>query len=163
MLAAFKLSAVPVNVNYRYVEGELNYLFDNADAEAVAARAAQAMFDSVPLRRSPDEAGRVYRRFQYGPLLEIFVIDLRSYRGPNTANRQTSMGGTSDAWTAMYSVPAYRPEVIKAVTRLRSRLAMSKCRIPGCSPTWSVGATRPRTCTPRGSTRRSTGSPRCPG
>jgi len=35
MLAAFKLRAVPVNVNYRYVEGELQYLLDNADAKAV--------------------------------------------------------------------------------------------------------------------------------
>jgi acyl-CoA synthetase (AMP-forming)/AMP-acid ligase II len=33
--AVFKAQAVPVNVNYRYVEHELVYLFDNADAEAV--------------------------------------------------------------------------------------------------------------------------------
>jgi len=32
---AFKLRAVPVNVNYRYTEGELVYLLDNADAEAL--------------------------------------------------------------------------------------------------------------------------------
>ena len=31
MLAAFKLRAVPININYRYVERELVYLFDNAD------------------------------------------------------------------------------------------------------------------------------------
>ncbi len=31
MLACFKLRAVPVNVNYRYVEEELDYLFNNAD------------------------------------------------------------------------------------------------------------------------------------
>jgi acyl-CoA synthetase (AMP-forming)/AMP-acid ligase II len=35
MLAAFKLRAVPINVNYRYVEDELRYLLDNADATAV--------------------------------------------------------------------------------------------------------------------------------
>ncbi|MET0628281.1 MAG: acyl-CoA synthetase [Acidimicrobiia bacterium] len=35
MLAAFKLRAVPVNVNYRYVEDELRYLLDDADAKAV--------------------------------------------------------------------------------------------------------------------------------
>ena len=35
MLAAFKLRAVPINVNYRYVEDELRYLFDDADAKAV--------------------------------------------------------------------------------------------------------------------------------
>ena len=30
-LAAYKLRAVPVNINYRYIEAELAYLFDNAD------------------------------------------------------------------------------------------------------------------------------------
>src|SRR5947208_4363243 len=35
MLAAFKLRAVPVNVNYRYVEDELRYLFTDADLKAV--------------------------------------------------------------------------------------------------------------------------------
>jgi acyl-CoA synthetase (AMP-forming)/AMP-acid ligase II len=35
MLAAFKLGAVPVNVNYRYVENELRYLFDDADLVAL--------------------------------------------------------------------------------------------------------------------------------
>ena len=33
--AAYKLGAVPINVNYRYVEGELAYLFDNADLKAL--------------------------------------------------------------------------------------------------------------------------------
>ncbi|ODS52394.1 MAG: alkaline phosphatase [Acidobacteria bacterium SCN 69-37] len=62
-------------------------------ASLIAARAKQAMFESVPIRRAADEAERVYRRFPYGPLLEIFVIDLRSYRQRNTHNRQTSAGG----------------------------------------------------------------------
>lgn len=35
MLAAFKLRAVPINVNYRYVEEELFYLLDNSDARAL--------------------------------------------------------------------------------------------------------------------------------
>jgi acyl-CoA synthetase (AMP-forming)/AMP-acid ligase II len=34
MLACYKLRAVPINVNYRYVEEELMYLFDNADVVA---------------------------------------------------------------------------------------------------------------------------------
>jgi len=33
--AALKVRAVPVNVNYRYLDEELHYLLDNADAEAV--------------------------------------------------------------------------------------------------------------------------------
>lgn len=35
LLAVYKLRAVPVNVNYRYVENELRYLFDNADLVAL--------------------------------------------------------------------------------------------------------------------------------
>jgi acyl-CoA synthetase (AMP-forming)/AMP-acid ligase II len=34
-LAAFKIRAVPININYRYVEEELHYLFDNADLVAL--------------------------------------------------------------------------------------------------------------------------------
>jgi fatty-acyl-CoA synthase len=33
--ATFKMRAVPVNVNYRYLEDELAYLIDNSDAEAL--------------------------------------------------------------------------------------------------------------------------------
>ncbi len=36
MLAAFKLRAVPININYRYVEDELVYLLDNADVKLIA-------------------------------------------------------------------------------------------------------------------------------
>ena len=35
LLATFKIRAVSINVNYRYVEGELDYLFDNADVVAL--------------------------------------------------------------------------------------------------------------------------------
>jgi acyl-CoA synthetase (AMP-forming)/AMP-acid ligase II len=35
MFALYKLRAVPVNVNFRYVEDELRYLFDNADLVAL--------------------------------------------------------------------------------------------------------------------------------
>ncbi len=35
LLAIFKIRAVVINVNYRYVEGELDYLFDNSDMVAL--------------------------------------------------------------------------------------------------------------------------------
>ncbi len=40
--AAFKLRAVPVNVNYRYLADELHYLLDNADAEVLVYHGALA-------------------------------------------------------------------------------------------------------------------------
>jgi fatty-acyl-CoA synthase len=42
MLAAFKARAVPINVNYRYVEEELLYLFENSQARAVIYHACFA-------------------------------------------------------------------------------------------------------------------------
>ena len=35
------------------------------------------------------EPQRVYRSISYGPLLDVFVLDMRSCRGPNSANKQT--------------------------------------------------------------------------
>lgn len=51
--AAFKLRAVPVNVNYRYLADELHYLLENADAEAIIyhgalAERVQAVRDRLP-------------------------------------------------------------------------------------------------------------------
>ena len=36
--------------------------------------------------RTPAEPGRVYRKISYGPLLDVFMLDMRTYRGPNAAN-----------------------------------------------------------------------------
>ena len=58
----------------------------------LAARARQAMFDYLPIRPNPAEPGRVYRTYRYGRLVEIFVLDQRSYRGANSANRQEAPG-----------------------------------------------------------------------
>jgi acyl-CoA synthetase (AMP-forming)/AMP-acid ligase II len=56
MLGSFKIRAVPINVNYRYVEDELLYLLDNADLmalvfdQALAPRVA-AVRDKAPMLR----------------------------------------------------------------------------------------------------------------
>jgi acyl-CoA synthetase (AMP-forming)/AMP-acid ligase II len=55
--AAFKLRAVPVNVNYRYLADELHYLLDNSDAEALVfhgalAERVQAVRDRLPKLRT---------------------------------------------------------------------------------------------------------------
>jgi alkaline phosphatase D len=56
----------------------------------LVARGTQAFLDYAPMRPfDARESERVYRRYQYGRLLEVFVVDMRSYRGPNTANLQT--------------------------------------------------------------------------
>jgi alkaline phosphatase D len=57
----------------------------------IAERARQAFLEYNPVPVDPDEGGRIYRAVDYGPAVEIFVLDLRSYRGPNTPNRQTAL------------------------------------------------------------------------
>jgi acyl-CoA synthetase (AMP-forming)/AMP-acid ligase II len=54
MIAAFKISAVPININYRYVEEELAYLCANADLKALVfqrelAPRVVAVRDRAPL------------------------------------------------------------------------------------------------------------------
>lgn len=59
----------------------------------LTARGARAFLDYAPLRPfDARESQRVYRRFAYGALLEVFVIDMRSYRAPNSDNLQPVPG-----------------------------------------------------------------------
>jgi alkaline phosphatase D len=52
----------------------------------LAARGCRAFHEFMPLRYTPAEPGRIYRKISYGPLLDVFLLDMRSYRGPNDAN-----------------------------------------------------------------------------
>jgi alkaline phosphatase D len=72
----------------------------------LAQRGQRAFLEYAPMRffKQPEEQ-RLYRKLSYGPLLDVFVLDMRSYRGPNTANRQTSesadtafLGNAQVAW-----------------------------------------------------------------
>jgi len=66
LIAIFKIRAVPININYRYVENELSYLFDNADLVGLVYREefgprVAAVIDEVPGLRTlvmiPDGSG----------------------------------------------------------------------------------------------------------
>ncbi|MEO7274560.1 MAG: alkaline phosphatase D family protein [Vicinamibacterales bacterium] len=71
----------------------------------IAERARQAFLEYNPVPSSADETGRVYRTVEFGSLVEVFALDLRSYRGPNSENRQPTLteasalaGPTQIAW-----------------------------------------------------------------
>ena len=57
----------------------------------LAARARKAFLEHQPIRLSCEDPERIYRSLPYGPSLEIFALDMRTDRGPNTGNRQPSM------------------------------------------------------------------------
>lgn len=60
--------------------------------DLLIANGTQAYLEYAPMRRNPIESQRIYRKISYGPLMDLFVLDLRSYRGPNTYNRQETEG-----------------------------------------------------------------------
>jgi alkaline phosphatase D len=57
----------------------------------LSARAARAFHEMTPIRYIPAEPGRVYRKIAYGPLVDVFFLDMRSYRGPNHDGFETEM------------------------------------------------------------------------
>ncbi|UYV37140.1 alkaline phosphatase [Rhodobacteraceae bacterium D3-12] len=57
----------------------------------LAARAGRAFHEMTPISYAPAEPGRVYRKINYGPMLDVFFLDLRSYRGANSDGMQEEM------------------------------------------------------------------------
>jgi alkaline phosphatase D len=73
------------------LSGDARYTEKNVPL--LVARGAKAFLEYAPMRPfTARESQRVYRRYSYGRLLELFVLDMRSYRGPNSANLQTKPG-----------------------------------------------------------------------
>jgi len=71
----------------------------------LAARASRAFHEYMPMVETPAEPGRVYRKISYGPLVNVFMLDERSYRGPNGEDKQETygpdayfLGATQVAW-----------------------------------------------------------------
>jgi alkaline phosphatase D len=62
--------------------------------DVLAARARRAYHEYVPVARiSPDPDGRVYRVVEYGPSLDVFVLDMRTHKDPNSVNDETDRDG----------------------------------------------------------------------
>lgn len=54
----------------------------------LAARGRRALLEYTPIGEALSRPDRIYRAISYGPLVEVFLLDARTYRGPNTTNRQ---------------------------------------------------------------------------
>jgi alkaline phosphatase D len=77
--------------------------YDESGNSRLIARARRAFFDYMPIREMPVQARRVYRRISYGPLLDVFMIDMRSYRDSswNKGDERAGsfiLGATQLAW-----------------------------------------------------------------
>jgi alkaline phosphatase D len=66
--------------------------------DVLAARARRAFFEWLPVAPGP-----IHRRIPYGPLLDLFVLDMRTYKDPNDANvhadpRRGLLGAEQREW-----------------------------------------------------------------
>jgi len=75
------------------------------DVLLLAERSRRAMFDCTPIIGTAGGKQQIYRKQSYGPLLDLFFLDLRSFRGANSPNRQVQaspdtafMGDIQLAW-----------------------------------------------------------------
>ncbi|WP_131740346.1 alkaline phosphatase D family protein [Actinomadura roseirufa] len=69
--------------------------------DVLAARARRAMFEYTPVRTA--RSGRLYRKISYGPLLDVFMLDMRTYKSPNDDGRDPNqkdglLGAEQTAW-----------------------------------------------------------------
>jgi alkaline phosphatase D len=82
--------------------GDTRYTEKNTDV--LAARSKQAMFEWLPITpRAGDEEGRIYRKIAHGPLLDLFVLDMRTYKDVNDSDRYVDprrglLGRTQREW-----------------------------------------------------------------
>jgi alkaline phosphatase D len=88
--------------------------YSETSVPLLSARARKAFLEYMPVRLNADDGERIYRAIRYGPHLDIFVLDERSYRGPNSPNRQ--------------GVPSAETDFIgrRQVAWLKEQLMMSK-------------------------------------
>ncbi|NWB90796.1 alkaline phosphatase D family protein [Pseudomonas agarici] len=81
---------------------QLDERYRSKDIHSLVGRARQAWLEYAPVRRQrADQGGRIYRQLSYGPMLDVFVLDMRSYRGPNDDNLGASkafLGREQLAW-----------------------------------------------------------------
>jgi alkaline phosphatase D len=67
----------------------LGAAYTEKNVRTLAGYATRAFLEYSPMRwHSQAESERIYRHIPYNSDLDVFVLDMRSYRGPNSYNRQ---------------------------------------------------------------------------
>lgn len=61
----------------------------------LAARGRQAFFEYNPLPALADDPERIHRSIAIGPLVDIFALDMRTFKGANSENRQAALDSSS--------------------------------------------------------------------
>ena len=93
------------------------------------------------MRYSPAEPGRIYRKISYGPLLDLFLLDMRSYRGPNDAHPEDHYGADAHL---------LGPKQLAWLKRELTRSAATWKVIASDTPLGMIAASSPDARTPLG-------------
>ncbi|TQC42849.1 alkaline phosphatase [Rhodococcus sp. WS4] len=75
--------------------------YTEKNVDVLAQRAFQAYHEWLPLEPAEAVDGRVYRKIGYGPLLDVFVLDMRTYKdanGVNTGAAGQILGAAQKDW-----------------------------------------------------------------
>ncbi|MFJ2832369.1 alkaline phosphatase D family protein [Streptomyces sp. NPDC087263] len=87
------------------VIGASDTRYTERSVDVLAARGRRAFSEYFPLStlRPDNQDGRVYRVLRQGPLLDVFVLDMRTYRNANSPGTQTTdpqgiLGAEQLAW-----------------------------------------------------------------
>jgi alkaline phosphatase D len=78
----------------------------NTDREGypnIVKAGREAFFNYSPIDRNPEDPNRIYRSFNWGPDLDLLILDARSYRSPNSMadkpeNNKTMLGSEQLQW-----------------------------------------------------------------
>ena len=63
--------------------------------DVLSARSLRAFHEWQPVDQTKAVDGRVYRKVSYGPLLDVFILDMRSYKDSNDKHSKTN---TKPGW-----------------------------------------------------------------
>ncbi|MFO7591064.1 MAG: AMP-binding protein [Acidimicrobiia bacterium] len=115
--AGFKMRAVPVNVNYRYLDDELEYLLDNADCEALVYHTSlgdrvervRAKLPGLRLLLEVDDGGahRVEGAVEYEDAIAAHEPAARIPREPDDTYMVYTGGTTGMPKGVMYAMGAF--------------------------------------------------------
>lgn len=74
------------------LDGEVGEKYTEKRVDVLAARAFQAFHEWMPIDPTMAVDGRIHRRIAYGPQLDVFVLDMRTYKDANTLGSRGDTG-----------------------------------------------------------------------
>lgn len=90
------------------LRGQKREGYSDPDMNALAQYGYQAWSEWQPIDVRESVDGRVYRKIAYGPLLDVFVLDMRSYKSANTDAFSARSDGILGAAQAQWLIDSLR-------------------------------------------------------